>query len=240
MIGTKLAHYEITSHLGTGGMGEVCGTGKQKLSWFDRTGKVVGTLGEPGVFQGLELSPDRKSVAVQTVDATGNQDIWIYDVARNLPTRFTFDPGADRQPVWSPEGAALVWDNQSGKRQLRRKSAEGNGTEEVLYEDTGLNNPTSWSPDGKFLLFGKTSSSTGPGVWILPLTREKPGSPLKPAALVDTTFNEARGVFSPDGHWVAYQSNELKQSEIYVIPFPGPGGKRQISMAGGNLSALAA
>jgi hypothetical protein len=72
-----------------------------QLSWFDRTGKVVRTLGELGDFPGRALSPDRKSAAVNSVDATGNMDLWIYDIARNLPTRFTFDPTQDRQPVWS-------------------------------------------------------------------------------------------------------------------------------------------
>jgi Tol biopolymer transport system component len=210
------------------------GTGNQKLSWFDRTGKILGTLGEPGNFTALELSPNRKSAAVSRTDATGNQDIWIYDIAHNLPRHFSFDPGQDRQPIWSPDGTAIVWDNQTAKQRLLRKSADGKGTEEVLYEDTGVYNPTSWSPDGKLLLFNKTSTGTGVGVWSLPLVPEKPGSPLKPTPLVDTTFIEVWGVFSPDGHWVAYESNESKQQEIYVIPFPGPGGKRQISTAGGG------
>ena len=209
-------------------------TGQQKLSWFDRTGKIVGTLGELGDFTNLELSPERKSAAVSSsIDATRNRDIWIYDIARNLGSRFTFDPAPDLQPVWSPDGTALVWVNVAGKGKLLRKFADGKGTEEVLYEDTGVSDPTSWSPDGKFLLFNKTSTGTGQGVWILPLVPEKPGTPLKPTALVDTTFTEARGVFSPDGRWVAYSSNESQQNEIYVIPFPGPGGKRQISTMGG-------
>ena len=209
------------------------GTGKERLSWFDRTGKVVGTLGEHGDFPGFELSPDRQSAAVGSIDTSGNNDIWIYDIARNLPTRFTFDPGADRSPVWSPDGTALVWDNPVGKAKLLRKSADGKGTPEVLYEDTGVGNVTSWSPDGKFLLFNKASTGIGNGVWMLPLTPAKPGSPLKPTALVDTTFNETRGAFSPDGQWVAYQSNESQQNEIYVRPFAGQGGIRQISKTGG-------
>jgi Tol biopolymer transport system component len=203
-------------------------SGRGNLSWFDRTGKVVGSLGEPGDFVGLELSPDRKSAAVVSIDATNNPDIWVYDIARNLPTRFTFDPGIDSGPIWSPDGTTIVWINQTGTRRLLRKAADGKGTAEVLYEDNGAGPPSSWSLNGKFLLFNKNSFGMGNGVGILPLLPEKPGGPLKPTALVDTPFNEARGMFSPDGHWVAYQSNE-----IYVIPFPGPGGKHQISTTGG-------
>ena len=211
------------------------GTVKQMLSWFDRTGKSVGTLGEPGSFPALELSPDRKSAAVQTMDATGNIDIWIYDIAHNLRTRFTFDLLPDRDPVWSPDGTALAWDNQRERGRLLRKSAGGKGMEEVLYEDTGVSELTSWSGDGKFLLFNKNSPGKGlAGVWMLPLLPEKAGTPLKPTALVDTASSEAWGMFSPDGHWVAYQSNESQQQEIYVIPFQGPGGKRQISTNGGT------
>ena len=208
--------------------------GAQRLNWFDRGGKAVGTLGEPGDFPNLELSPDRKSAAVSVIDATGNQDIWLYDLARGLRTRFTFDPSQDRQPVWSPDGNTIAWDRRNPKGQLYRKASDGKGSEELLYEDAGANNPTSWSPDGKFLLFNRSLVGTGSGVWILPLTPDKPGSPLKPVPLVDTPFQEQRGAFSPDGHWVTYASNESQQSEVYVVPFPGPGGKRQISTAGGD------
>jgi serine/threonine protein kinase len=206
-------------------------TGQQKLSWFDRTSKVVGTLGEPGRFSGLELSPDRKSAAVIGVDATDNMDVWIYDIARNLSTRLTFDPTPDRQPVWSADGRSLVWTNAGSKRTVRRKSADGHGTEDVLYE--GALDVTSSSPDGRSILFDKASTGTGIGIWSLPLTPDTRGQPSTPAVFVDTPSSEGWGVFSPDGNWVAYTSNESQQSEIYVMPLPGPGGKRQISTAGG-------
>jgi Tol biopolymer transport system component len=209
--------------------------GAQRLAWFDRGGKEVGTLGEQGNFQNLDLSPDRKSVALSLVDAAGNQDIWIYDTAHGLRTRFTFDPAADGQPVWSPDGNTIAWNRQKTKGQLYRKTADGKGTEELLYEGAGVEIPTSWSPDGKFLLFDRLMPGNGGGgIWSLPLTPEKPGSPLKPSPLVDSAFQEQYGVFSPDGHWVAYVSNESQRREVYVVPFRGPGGKRQISAAGGD------
>jgi Tol biopolymer transport system component len=96
-----------------------------------------------------------------------------------------------------------------------------------------LDATTSWSPDGKFLLVTKASVGVQQGVWKLPLSPETPRTPRKPIALVDTASSERWGAVSPDGRWVAYESNESQQYEIYVIPFPGPGGKRQISTSGG-------
>jgi Tol biopolymer transport system component len=205
---------------------------KQVLSWLDRTGKVLGTLGEPGDFWDVELSPEGTRAAATIVDASGDRDIWIYDITRSLRTRLTFTPGDDRNPVWSSDGTTIVWNNiRDGK--LRRKSADGTGTEEVLYEDSALDATTSWSPDGKFLLVTKASVGVQQGVWKLPLSPETPRTPRKPIALVDTASSERWGAVSPDGRWVAYESNESQQYEIYVIPFPGPGGKRQISTSGG-------
>jgi Tol biopolymer transport system component len=209
------------------------GSARHALSWMDRGGKVVGMLGEPGTFESVQLSPDRKSVAVSSVDASGNEDIWIYDIARNLRTHFTFAPEPEGRPIWSPDGTAIVWHNLSD-RKLRRKSIDGNGPEEVLFDDPGVDFPTSWSPDGKFLLFTRASADVGQGVWMLPMLSGAPGTLQKPATLVDTALGERWGAFSPDGRWVAYQSNESQQDEIFVVPFPGPGGKRQISTAGGT------
>ncbi|MGA2716258.1 MAG: protein kinase [Bryobacteraceae bacterium] len=211
--------------------------GRQSLTWFDRSGKALSKLGESGVFVNLEFSPDGKNAAVSVRDAAarGNGDIWIYDTVRGLRTRFTFDPANDRRPVWSPDGNTIVWDRLGAKGQLYRRAADGKGAEELLYEDTGVLDPTSWSPDGKFLLFNTDASGTRGGVWILPLLAEKPGSRLKPSPLVDPPFGKRSAAFSPDGHWVAYESNESSRREVYVIPFPGPGGKRQISTAGGGV-----
>jgi eukaryotic-like serine/threonine-protein kinase len=207
--------------------------GSNRLTWFDRGGKTVSTFGE-GYFPALDLSPDGKNAAVSAVDATGNQDIWIYDIVRGFRTRFTFDPSPDRRPVWSTDGSMIVWDRRKGAGQLYRKAADGKGTEELILEGAGVSSPSGLSPDGRFLLFNRITPGMQSGVWSLPFKPEKPGSPLKPFPLVDTAFNEADGVFSPDGHWVAYESNESAQAEVYVVPFPGSGGKHQISTAGGR------
>jgi Tol biopolymer transport system component len=212
-----------------------------KLEWVGRGGKVLGTLGEPVTFPSdLRLSPDQKRLALAIFEGS-NRDVWIYDVARGLRTRFTFDPLLDDGPLWSPDGSAIVWSSRrSGFWALFRKPSDGSGTDQILYGDSadfGNKIATSWSPDGKFLLYTTNHVTTGNDVWVLPLTSEQPGAPPKPFPFVQSPFQEGYAVFSPDGKWVAYQSNESGQLEVYVIPFngvsSGAGGKRQISNHGG-------
>jgi eukaryotic-like serine/threonine-protein kinase len=200
--------------------------GGLRLTWFDRSGNKSATVGEPADLLGFQFSPDRKSLAAAIQDRA-NTDIWIYDVSRGLRTRLTFDPHADFSPVWSPDGRSIAFaSNRQGHFDLYRKAANGGGAEELLYADNLDKFPTSWSVDGKFLLY-----FTGPNgdLWVLPLT-----GAAKPFPFLQTPFAESQGQFSPDGRWVAYVSNESQRNEIYVAPFPGPGGKRQISTAGGN------
>ena len=199
-----------------------------RLTWFDRGGKPGGTLGEPSNFGYIEFSPDRKSLLARVADNT--IDLWTYDVSRGLPTRFTFDPANKLGGVWSPDGGAIVFDsNRKGKSDLYRKSSNGAGAEEPLYADNSDKRPMSWSPDGKFVLYSVPGPNTGVDIWALPMTGEP-----KPFPFLRTAFNEFNGRFSPDGRWVVYQSIESQRNEIYVAPFPGPGGKRQISTAGGS------
>lgn len=205
-----------------------------RLAWKDRQGKVVGNLGAPtGSISQVELSPDQKSAVTTT--ATGSQyDLWIYDVARGIPTRFTFDPKTDADAIWAPDGKTIYFrSNRKGVYNLYRKAANGSGSEELLFEDSREKGPSAVSPDGKLLLFTSLGEKTGSDLWTLPLTQ---GGKLEPRPFLQTSFAEARGRFSPDGQWVAYQSNESGQSQVYAAPFPGPGGKRQISPNGGTLA----
>jgi serine/threonine protein kinase/Tol biopolymer transport system component len=206
------------------------GAGGLTLKWFDRRGKPAGALGEAAYFGNIELSPDRRSLAARIVDQSGSADIWIYDVLRGLRTRFTFDPAAEFEAIWSPDGRSIIFSsNRKGYFDLYRKSSDGSGAEELLYADNHLKRPLSWSPDRKVLLYSANDPQTGSDLWTLPLT----GDP-KPVPFLRTAFNEDNGQFSPDGRWVAYQSNESGRDEIYAAPFPGPGGKRQISSGGGR------
>jgi eukaryotic-like serine/threonine-protein kinase len=211
------------------------GNGSSQLIWVDRSGKQLGTLGKPGNIRDLKFSPDRKSV-VATLGPTSTQNnsaIWIYDTIRGLSTRFTFDPGFDSDAVWSPDGRNIIF--ASRRKQffdLYRKSSDGVGNEELLYSDNLDKEPTDWSADGKFLLYRAVTSGTE--VWVLPLTPERPGAPLKPYPFARSPFNESDAQFSPDGQWIAYNSDESQRGEVYVARFPDAGSKRQTSVAGGS------
>jgi Tol biopolymer transport system component len=212
------------------------GSGALGLTWLDRNGKRLANVGDPGMLGRLRLSPDDKSAAV-TGNVDGNQDIWIYDLERHLPRRFTFDPASELDALWSPDGRTIVFNSsRKGRLDLYRKSADGTGAEELLYADDLGKFPSSWSPDDRFLLYAVNDSpKTRYDIWVLPMTQQ-PGVPAKPYPWLQTQFAEWRAVFSPDGKWVAYQSDESRRHlEVYVAPFSGPGGKRQVSTAGGSV-----
>jgi len=205
------------------------GVGRNQLTWFDRAGQALGTLGAPDATQfDPARSPDGRQVAVSRV-AQGNIDLWLIDAART--TRFTFDSTPDRYPVWSPDGRRLVFGRQlrAGIWDLYQKPTNGPGAEALLLASSETKAATSWSPDGRSLLYTNSPPTTSRDVWVLPMA----GDP-KPFPFLNSTFNERSSVFSPDGHWVAYDSDESGRAEIYVRPFPGPGGQWQVSTAGGK------
>jgi Tol biopolymer transport system component len=197
----------------------------RQFAWFDARGDQLETIGEPGNLAAFDLSPDGKRVAV-TVRSSNTADIWIMEVARGLRTRFTFVEAANSNPIWSPDGRSLVFvSTRSGHADIYKKSVDGAvGSEELLLADDRDKRPESWSPDGRYLLFAATDPKTKTDLWILPMTGER-----KPFAFARTEFSEIQGAFSPDGRWIAYVSDESGSAEIYVAPFPGPGGKVLIS-----------
>jgi Tol biopolymer transport system component len=206
------------------------------LTWLDRAGKRLGTVGDPGDLGAVQFSPDRRTAAVAVREASsGNDEIWLYDVLRGLRTRFTFGPAPDQFPVWSPDGRVIVFrSNRAGRYDLYRKPADGSRNEELLYADDLQKLPTNFSPDGTYLAYSAPDPQTGDDIWILPHPLGAPGA-SKPYPFMRTEFNERAPQFSPDGHWIAYQSNESGRDEVCVAPFPGPGGKRPVSTAGGTL-----
>jgi Tol biopolymer transport system component/predicted Ser/Thr protein kinase len=211
------------------------GVAGSQLVWYDRTGKEVGTIGDPDQYADVELSPDGKRASVSILDRAGKgRDVWIYDVARGLRTRFTF--AADEMAsVWSRDGSRIALNaRRKAHLDLYQKASSGAGAEEVLFEDDHEKFPVSWSPDGRFILYlnltpGTSGSSTAYRLWVLPLFGDR-----KPYPLLSTQFTENPGQFSPDGRWVAYWSDESGKYEVYVVPFPGPGAKWQVSTAGGQ------
>jgi Tol biopolymer transport system component/tRNA A-37 threonylcarbamoyl transferase component Bud32 len=201
-------------------------TGNYKLTWLDRTGNALSTLGEAGFNINPKLSPDGKRVAVQRFDPqTGNTDIWVIDALRGIPTRLTFDAGADRDAVWSPNGEQIAFSSDQKQGGLYVKSSAGVGNQELILK-TPVRGVWDWSADGKFIAY---IPGRGGEISVLPLFGKR--EPL--TYLPGSNIIQGLAQFSPDGHWVAYVSTESGKFEIYVQSFPTPSGKRQISTNGG-------
>jgi eukaryotic-like serine/threonine-protein kinase len=207
------------------------------LVWMDRAGRELGSVGEPAAYFSLALSSDERRVAVAAASGTPeNRDIWILDVQRGTQTRFTFDPGGDSAPVWSPDDLSIVFQaSREGFPQLRRKRLDGAGNEEPLLTSGGAGAATfvaDLSADGRYVAYVRSAQGNAgsPDLWALPLFGDR-----KPFPLVQTPSDEVDAAFSPDGRWFAYQSNEGGQPQIYVQAFPPTGDKFQVSKNGGSL-----
>jgi len=203
-----------------------------QITWYDRSGRAVGTVGKPADVQTPRLSPNGKMVAADRLDAQSrNRDVWLYDLVRGSEQRLTFDDN-NTEPVWSPDGLRIAYVKRQSLKVVV-KAADGTGQEEVL--ESADKRPMDWTRDGNFLLLatGNGNPKTGNDVWALPLPG-KNASDRKPVALRETEFSEWHPRVSPDGRWLAYESNESKRPEIYVAGFPGLNGRWQISANGGR------
>jgi len=203
---------------------------QRQLAWFDRAGKQLETMGmlDESSIMATQLSPDGKRVAAQRT-VQNNTDIWFFDA--NRMTRFTFDAGLDRFAQWSGDGTRIVFDsNRTGHRNLYAKPVDNSRPEELLLETDLDKASNDWSSDNRFILYNTPANlnKTGSDIWVLPLEGDR-----KPFVFVQTNFEERLAQFSPDVHWIAYQSNETGRYEIYIRPFPGPGAQTQVSIGGG-------
>ena len=208
-----------------------------QLTWFDRSGKSMGTVGAPGDMQWPAISPDGKTVAFDRKDGqTGFYDIWLHDLARGTDSRFTFNSKNNQFPVWSPDGHYIAFDsNRTGPSNVYRKATGGTGQDEVVDQDELVKRPTDWSADGHYL-FEETNAGTPKtlnDIWVTPMSPG--GGDRKPHPYLRTEFAEGLAKLSSNGKWLAYRSDETKRNEIYVMTFPNPGGKWQISTSGGTV-----
>ena len=198
--------------------------------WFDRSGTPLEAIAGSDIASVLNssLSPDGRFLAISRNVEGQAADIWLLDLRRGVPTRLTVDPAFDLIPVWSPDSRRIAYgSNRKGTVDLYVQSVDRTGSEELLAGDE-IGPPSDWSPDGRFILAAR---ERGPGddIWAVPVNGDRKAFPV-----VETkSFQESNGQFSPDGNWIAFQSNESGRREIYVQPFPGPGLRTQISRDGG-------
>jgi Tol biopolymer transport system component len=202
------------------------GASLSRMEWFDRKGTEIGAVGKQDVYANLSLSPDGKMVATDRTDETNqNTDVWVYNLQGDGMKRMTFDPAIDATPVWSPDGKQLVF--ASGRNQafdLYLRNADGTQEEKPIEQEAERDKyPTAWSPDGKHILYQHAAE-----VWSLSFPELKHQLYLKSSASVKNAQ------FSPDGKWVAYNSNESGRWEVFVTSFPDAKGKWQISTGGGR------
>ena len=202
----------------------------KKLLWLDRGGQQTTSFGEWRIGTRPSLAPDEKRFVVERRDPlTGIYDLWLADVSGANASRFTFDPGSDICPIWSPDGSRIIWmSNREGRMRLYQKAASGAGQEEPLSNVEGL--PSDWSRDGRLIIYLDEygGSKTKNDVWVLPLDGEQ-----KPFPFLQTEAYEGGAQLSPDGRWLAYTSDESGRYEVYVQRFPAGGGQRQVSTGGG-------
>ncbi|MGA2344706.1 MAG: protein kinase [Candidatus Sulfotelmatobacter sp.] len=210
-----------------------------RLTWFDRAGNSLNSVGVEADYSDFRLSPNGQTLAASLVDPKAwNPDIWLIDLVRGGPSRFTVGSALSAAPVWSPDGARIVFrTNRNGQTELFAKSAGGGGNEEVVLTNetqhaAGIDSPnlvcSDWSPDGRYVIGSVPQESTGEDIWLIPLSGDK-----KPFKFLGPPSDQIHANFSPDGRFVAYTSNESGRFQVYVQTFPLSTRKWQVSTDGG-------
>jgi len=207
------------------------------LLWLDSAGKSTPLVGQPGLYSAPRISPDGKRVAYIAASSKGS-DVWVYDFDHGTPTQVTFLGVANRELAWAKDSKHLVYTADNALWWIR---ADGSGQRQPLVEKLVNPRPSSFSPDGRLAL--SVNSRSLPDIWTLPidltdLDHPRPGKAQ--AFLDEPTIVEVDAAFSPDGKFIAYSSSESGGAEVFVRPFPGPGGKWRASMAGGKFPAWSA
>ncbi len=202
-----------------------------RLVWFDRAGHVAGSAGTPDDYEDPEISANGREIVSMRIDrTTGGSSIWLADSAEGPFRRLTFAGSFQHTPLFSPDGTRIAYESDIGRAsEFHLTQASGIGADELLLSLNELAWLTDWSPDGRLLAYQSRSPRTKWDIWVLPLTGER-----KATAFLNSEANETGGRFSPDGRWMAYSSDETGTEQVYVVPFPGPGGKWQVSSDGGS------
>jgi dipeptidyl aminopeptidase/acylaminoacyl peptidase len=214
--------------------------GARQLTWVDRKGKQIDGLDAREDYWGfgVRFSPEGNKIALSMTDASNPmENIWLWDLVRGSKSRFTFGTtGEQSSPVWSPDGRRIVFSlRERTDYSFYWKDTSGAGNEELLLKSAQFSLPTDWSRDGRFIIFEQADVNGKMHMWVLPMFGER-----KPAPVLQTEFDETNATFSPDGRWIAYNSNESGRFEVFVRPFTEGGqgitaGKWQVSTAGGAL-----
>jgi Tol biopolymer transport system component/DNA-binding winged helix-turn-helix (wHTH) protein len=201
--------------------------GSTELVWLDRQGNSISRIGEPADYSNPALSPDEKKLAVSRMDpANRTRDLWIFDLLRQTSSRFTFDPADENKPIWSPDGSRLAFNSmRKGFSDIYVKEATGTSAPELLLTSNQNKSVQDWSPDGRFITY-----RMGNAIWALPLEGEGAGKKVLIQSIPEVA---AAAELSPDGRWMAYQTNEANRAEIYVQRLHPPDGKWQLTTAGG-------
>ena len=207
----------------------------QQLTWFERSGKQLGTLGDRGQFwHFLRFSPDGQQVAITRIE-TG-RELWLLDVERGTSRRTTFDSRGGFYPLWSPDSRTILFSGDNVTA-LYRKDASGSTPDQRLAAGTRDLSLTDWSIDGRFALNNRLTPDTRQDIWVVPVTPDGHLDPsAQPRAYLRTPASELWGRFSrePNPRWVAYQSDENGRNEVYVQSFPEPRLPHRISVNGGE------
>jgi serine/threonine-protein kinase len=209
------------------------------LQWMGRDGVTTPMRDVPTDWRNPQFAPDGQHLALGVLEA-GQTDLWVYEWANGAMTRLTVDSGQDTSPVWSPDGRSIVFASDRGANRtlnLYWQSADGSGDAHRLTESETNQRPTSWHPSGRYIAFQDVTKQGQANIMILPMESNggnwKAGAPI--TFLSHDKLNAANAMFSPDGRWLAYQSNEAGRVEVFVRPFPGPGGRWQVSSSGGQI-----
>ncbi|MDH3627367.1 MAG: serine/threonine-protein kinase [Acidobacteriota bacterium] len=203
-------------------------TPERQLTWFDRQGQAQDTIGNSGEYDFIRLSPDDRSLAVTLLDGVSGQgDIWVYDLQRNVGSRLTFDEAHDVGPVWSPDGSRIAFaSKRGGAHGIYVRAANGRGKAELLYANPLRSEAEDWSSDGKYIAFN--SSPGKADLWIYSL-EDGTAEPF-----VTGDFDEGYARFAPNGEWIAYVSNESGRYELFLTRFPSGEGKWQLTRVGAD------